>query len=336
MSIATSTALAITAGVVAAGAAGSAIAKKKSADKAAKAQTKAVNKSKSLLQRELDPDKVNALARRIDEERAKRRIEFQKEIDPELAKLRQLGKEQLLAEANIPKEARQSNQLATQLFKENIEADPRMEALKGALIDRATSELQAGASLPASFQAELVRAGLNTGSQAGFKADNKTVGGTIARAIGLGGEQLKQSRQGQAVTLAGAAQDIATTRTNILASIFPKIRDLESADAAKAAANFGLADAALPESGLSGTDAANLKVASVKGQANLIGKQGDINAQKAIAQGQFTSALIGAGTSAVTSGIGIGANMGGAGGMVTNPNPGGAGYLSEFYKRGPQ
>ncbi len=317
MSIATTTALAITAGVVAAGAAGSAIAKKKSADKAAAAQKKAVNRQKTLLQRELDPDKINALAQRIDEERAKRRIEFQKEIDPELARLRQLGKEQLLAEASIPKEARQSNQLATQLFKENINADPRMEALKGALIDRASSELAAGATLPAEFQAELVRAGLNTGSQAGFKADQRTVGGTIARALGLGGEQLKQSRQTQAVNLAGAAQDIATTRTNILASIFPKIRDLESVDAAKAAANFGLADASLPEVGLSGTDAANLKVASVKGQANLMSKAGDIAAQKALAQGQFTSALIGAGTSAVTSGIGI-AGAGGGTSAATN------------------
>lgn len=306
MSIATSTALIIAGSVVAAGAVGSAVAMKAAKDKAARAQKKALGRQGSLLFRELDPDRVNELTQRIDEERAKRRIEFQKEIDPELTRLRQLGKEALVREAEIPVESRQSTQIANQLFKENIQADPRMEALKGALIDRATSELAAGAALPAEFQAELVRSGLNTGSQAGFAADQRTVGGTIARALGAGGIALQQQRQGEATRLASAAQDIATTRTNILAGIFPAVRDLEAANRNLAVQNFGLADAALPESGLSGLDAANLQLARVGAQSTLIGKQGEVRAQQALASGAFTSQLIGAGVSGVTGALGGG------------------------------
>lgn len=296
--------LAIAAGVTALGAGASAIAQKAARDKAAKAQKKALERQGTLLQRELDPDKINELTQRIDEERAKRRIEFQKEIDPELARLRELGKEALVREAEIPVESRQSTQVANQLFKENIQADPRMEALKGALIDRATSELAAGAALPAEFQAELVRSGLNTGSQAGFAADPRTVGGTIARALGAGGIALQQQRQGEAVKLANAAQDIATTRTNILASIFPAVRDLEAANRNLAVQNFGLAEAALPETGLSGLDAANLRLAGVKSQATLVGKRGELASQNALASGAFTSQLIGAGASGISGALG--------------------------------
>lgn len=294
----------VAAGVTAAAVVGAAVVAKSSADKAAAAQKKALQRQGTLLQRELNPDKVNALAQRIDEERAKNRIEFQKQIDPELARLRSLSKEQLLQEAQTPVESRQSTQVANQLFKENVTADPRMEALKGALIDRATSELAAGATLPPEFQAELVRSGLNTGSQAGFKADQRTVGGTIARALGAGGLAIQQQRQNSAIQLTQEAQDIATTRTNILASIFPKIRDLEAANRNVAVQNFGLADTSLPEVGLSGTDAANLQLASVKANATLAAKRGDIASQQALAQGAFTSQLIGAAASGVSGALG--------------------------------
>lgn len=181
------TALIVGAVVVAAGAVATASVQKHAADKAASAQKKAVSQQTRLVNKNMDPDRLNNLARRFDEDRAKRRLEFQKEIDPELAKLRELSKKQLLEGASVPKEQRQSNQLAKQLFEEVKQSDPRIEALKDSLITGAQKELAAGASLPPEFQAELMRAGLNQGSQAGIALDKNNVGGTQARLLGLAG-----------------------------------------------------------------------------------------------------------------------------------------------------
>ena len=294
------TTLAIGAGVAAAAAAASAVAKKKAADAAAKAQKGAITQQQQLLRKKLDPETLNDLARRADEERVKARLELQKEVDPELAALRQKGKEQLLAEANIPVESRQSSRLAAQLFKETEQQDPRLEALKGALITRAQEEIDAGATLPPEFQAELVRAGLTKGASSGVGVGKEQIGGGVARLLGSAGIQLQQQRQEQAVQLGTAAQNLQSARVNILASVFPKLKDLETVNRQEGAQNFGIAESALPESGLTGTDLTNIEIARQKGLAGLLGQKGAVKAQQRIAQGDFTASLIGAGAGAVS------------------------------------
>lgn len=301
--------------VVAAGAAASAVVKKKAADKAAGIQKKAIDQQKTLLQKKLDPTVLNQLAQEADAERAKSRLALQKEIDPELAQLRQLGKEQLLQQASISEESKQSSQLADQLFQETRTQDPRLEALKNSIIGAAQQEIDAGATLPPSFQGELVRAGLNQGSQAGIAINKDTIGGGVARALGLAGVQLQQQRQNQAQALAGTAQSLISARTNILASVFPKLRDLETTRRMEAAQTFGVGEATLPESGLSGQDLVNIEIAKQKGMANLLGARAQIGAQQAQNQGQFTSALIGAGTSLASGGVGM---IGGGGGVANS------------------
>lgn len=317
--------VAVAAIAVAAGAAASAVVKKNAADKAAGIQKRAVTQQQTILKKKLDPTVLNELAQNADKERAQNRIALQKEIDPELAKLRQLGKEQLLANANIPEASKQSTQLANQLFQETKAQDPRLESLKNSILDSAQKEIDAGATLPPEFQAELVRSGLNTGSQAGISISRDSIGGGVARALGLGGIQLQQQRQQAAQQLAQTGQSIALARTNVLASIFPKLRDLETQQRMEAAQNFGVGEAALPESGLSGQDIVNLEVAKQKGLSNTLAANAQIRAQQAQNQAAYTSALIGAGTSAIsgaaggfgggaTSTLGAGANMVGVGG----------------------
>jgi len=133
------------------------------------------------LRRKLDPGALNRLAIQFDEERARNRLDLQKEIDPEIADLRQYSKEQLLKLARQPVESRQTSQVANQLFKENIAPDERMEKLKSSIIQRAQEDFDAGATLPPEFQAELVRSGLTTGAQAGIGTGERAIGGTTGR-----------------------------------------------------------------------------------------------------------------------------------------------------------
>lgn len=312
-------------GVAAAGAAAAAAAKKRASDKAASAQKKGIEQQKTILKNRLSPEVLNDLAQRADAERARSRLALQQEIDPELAQLRQRGKEQLLAQANIPEESKQSTQLANRLFEETQTQDPRLEALRDSILSRAQEEINAGATLPPEFQGELVRAGLQQGSGAGISLDQRSVGGGVARALGLAGIQLQQQRQQEATRLANEAQRISEARVNMLSTVFPKLRDLETIRRQEAAQAFGIGKATLPESGLSGQDQVNIEIAKNRGLANLANQRAAVSAQQAIAQGQFTSELIGAGTSLVGGAAGAIGGAGAAGGITNLAGVGGTG-----------
>jgi len=290
--------------VVAAGAAGSAYAKKKAGDQAAGAQQKALKGQKKILSEELSFDRLNQAATDADRLRAQNRIALQEEIDPELAKVRQLGKERLLSETARPNESLGSTQIANKLVEENLATDPRIEALKDSIIGRAQSELDSGATLPPEFQADLIRAGVTEGGQAGFSPEAKTIGGSITRALGIAGEQLKQGRQQQAISLAGAASDLTVSRANILGSIFPTVKAAEDARKADAAVSFGIGDSTLPESGLTGREAAAIQQNRGNTLLKIKGKQGDIRAQKALNAGEANAAYIQAGASFASSALG--------------------------------
>src|SRR5262245_44296730 len=127
------TTLAIGAGVAAVGAGASAAVQKNSADKAASAQKKALKRQQSILDQQLNPDVVNQAARKADEERARNRLALQEQIDPELAQTREIGKEQVRQTA----QGNAAGRIEDQLFREQFQADPRVEALKDELLSRA-------------------------------------------------------------------------------------------------------------------------------------------------------------------------------------------------------
>lgn len=233
-----------------------------------------------------------------------------------MAQVRELGKQKLLEEAQRPNESLGSTRIANQLVNENIEVDPRIEALKDSIIGRAQQELDAGATLPPEFQAELVRAGVAQGGQAGFRIEDNTIGGSIARAIGIGGEQLKTQRQQNAINLAGAATELTTSRANILASIFPSVKAAEDARKQDAAAMFGIGESTLPESGLTGREAANIQVNRGNTLLKIRGQRGQIGANQALAAGEANAAYIGAAASFATGALG--AYGGGSTGGLTS------------------
>lgn len=306
------------AATVAVAAGASAIAKKQAADKAAKAQKNAISAQETLLRKNLDPEALNRLAQQTDKERALNRIDLQKEVDPEIAQLREFSKQKLLDLAQTPESSRQTTQVANQLFQEGIQADPRIEALKSSIINRAQQDFNAGATLPPEFQAELVRAGIQQGAQAGIGTAGNTVGGATSRLLGSAGIQLQNQRTAEATALTNAAQGLTDARQRILANIFPTVKSVEDAQAGRAAAGLGIAEGMLPESGLTGQQAVDIQIAKSKGQANLLGQRGNISAQQAVDQGNYVSGLIGAGSSLVTGvagAPGVGAAGAGASGI---------------------
>lgn len=322
--------------VTAVAAAGSAYAKSAAAKKAGAAQKRALNEQEGILRRRLDPGALNRLAQTMDRERALSRRKLQEETDPELAKLRQFGKDELLKEFQRPDESRQSTQLANRLFAENAEADPRMEALKSSIISRAQEDLDRGAELPSEFQAELVRTGLATGAGSGIGVSRNQVGGVTSRLLGGAGIQLEAQRTAEAQQLAGTAQNLTASRANILSSIFPTVKAVEDAKLQRASAAFQIGEATLPQSGLSGSDAVNLEVARRNAQIAARGQRGVINAQLATAQGAANAAYIQAAGSLASGAIGAygagafggaaGAGAGSAGSGISYMPAGSGGY----------
>lgn len=308
--------VAAVAAVAVAGAVASAAAKKSAAKKAASAQKKGIEQQENLLRTKLDPGALNRLAQEVDRDRALNRIALQKEVDPEIAQLREFSRKKLLDLSQQEQSQLQSQQVADQLFRENIQADPNMERLKDTIIASAQKEFDAGATLPPEFQAELVRSGLQAGAQAGIGTAKSSVGGVTSRILGGAGIQLQQQRQQQGAALAGTADSLARSRQQLLANIFPTVKVQEDSALQRAQGGLQLSENMLPESGLSGLDATNVEIARRKGQAGLLGQRAAINAQQAQARGDFTASLIGAGTSLATSGVGaIGAMGAGAGGI---------------------
>lgn len=300
------TALVVTAAVVA----GSAYLKGAAAKKAGEAQTKALGEQEKILQNKLDPAALNRLAQTLDRERALSRRALQEEIDPELAQLRQKGKEELLREFGTPDASRQTTQVSNQLFNENIKADPRMEALKDSIINKAQADLDAGATLPPEYQAELVRSGLSTGAGSGVGVSRNQVGGVTSRLLGSAGIQLGQQRVAEAQQLTNTANNLTTSRANILSSIFPTIKATEDAKIARAAGAFQIGESTLPQSGISGSDAVNLEVARRNAMIAARGQKGVINANLAIAQGNENAAYLQAAGSVASGAVGAYATPG--------------------------
>lgn len=250
----------------------------------------------------LDPNVLAQQATLQDIAREANALLAQQQIDPALAAVRRIGAEQVIREAE--QGSRSGDILGEQLFQEVRTQDPKLAALKQQLLNEAKAELDAGATLPPEFQAELVRTGLERAGQAGLGTTGRGLGGVqLRKLIGSEGLALKQQRQNQALRLAGAAQDIENARVNILGSIFPRLKDLSTANLSRAQSIFATGQSTVPKLGITGEDIVNINLTKAGAQNQLTSQAGDIAARGAIAQGQLINQLIGTGTQLATSTI---------------------------------
>ncbi len=256
-------------------------------------QKKGIDTQTKYLKKNFDPQKLSELSLKYDKGFLQRRMDMQKEFDPELAKIRELGKQQLLEQAQMDPSSLQSTKTASQLFRENINEDPKSAALRGRLVAQATKNLDAGAELPPEFQAELMRSGLNAGNQAGIKTDKRTIGGPVSRLLGGAGIQLQQQRENQAMNLAGAADASAQSRAKILSNIFPAVAAVEQQNAQRAGSAFALGQATMPSAGLTGREVLGLDIGQKQGILGLIQGRSDLRAQHKLTQSRMLGNVVG-------------------------------------------
>lgn len=284
---------------------------------ATNAQIKALEKQKKFVFDQLDPAKISGLSTAADVERTKNRLALQATVDPALLRARyaaSAGIEDQLAGLT----SGAGDVLAEQAASEAMQSSGDFDDLKKRLIDTALTEIDAGASLPSDLQAELVKAGLERGSQLTGSAATQGLGGQAARKfLGEAGLALQAQRQGRAAALGEAAQNLEARRASILGTLFPALKNTQLANMQATGGAFSLANQAVPEAGLGGSDIANLFLARV-GATNQLGQSiADAAARGGMANAQIWNNAIGGATNAI-AGAGIPSSFGTALGNLFN------------------
>ena len=286
-------------GVGVAAAAGSAIAKKNAANKAANARQDALNGLELL-----DIPGLSEAAAKADEAEYKGQLELQKRAGPLSAEAREAGLAALTSNIDTGADAQAQQYLSSVAADAS---DPAFTALHNKFLAVAQESLDAGAEMTPEFQAELVRTGLESAGTAGFAPDRAGAAGqTLRRLTGAAGEALVDQRVGRAVTAGGAAQSLVNTRANILTNLVSQLTNLQAGKTARAGAAFQAGASQTPNSfGLSGADVTRLSIANTNlNNARTLGT-GEIKAGRALSSGEFTSSLLGAASSGATGLLGL-------------------------------
>jgi hypothetical protein len=239
---------------------------------------------RTALKEDYDLERVANLVKQYDKGYLDRRVELQKEFEPEMYAAGQQARKDILAQAQTPVSALESSKTARKLFAENIDEDPELAKLKQNVISRANDVLSMGGDLPAEYQAELIRAGVSGSAQAGVKPQAATVGGVVSKVLGSEGEKLRQARTMEATKLADTAQSMTESRAKILGSIFPTIQSAEREGLARSAAIFGLANSteAGTGTGLTGREMLNLDLSGRQAQRDINSQIKNLRAWRAL------------------------------------------------------
>jgi hypothetical protein len=308
----------------------------------------AINAQRGALKRlqEIKPDDANALAQKFDIERYKKGFSTQEENDPLYAKLREQGAQSILdsllqdASGNTV-----GDQSLSKLSAESDANDKQLQPFIQTLFDKAKAELDAGATLPPEFQAELVKAGLERAGTAGNNLDGSASAGTnVRRLLGSEGLALSNQRTAMGANILDAAQKLRESRANILTNLITLDNNLRNAKAARGGAAATLGNSTIPGIGLTGADAANIHAGNIDQRNKVTMAKGQLSALARLNENQMISNEVKAGTNLVATvasmfmggglggmGGGMGGMMGGAGGAAGGAGGGtGLNFLSGF------
>lgn len=267
-------------------------------ENAVRMQQQALQQQRDFVFSQLSPETINAQATNADVQQILSQLALQNEIDPSLSKVREVAQKKLLEQTqNL---GAQSGQVADAATAEAL-APNSVAQNKQALIDAALKQLKLGASLPPDVQAELVQSGLEQSGMVTQGASGQGVGGQLLRTIlGSAGVNLQMQRQQQASQLLASAQNLETSRANILQGLFPNLTQNQLSNMAGAASAFQTANGAAPNVGLNGTNIANIWLARVGATNQLTQSAANIGAQGAMAQGNIWGQALGGATRAAS------------------------------------
>jgi hypothetical protein len=305
-------------------------------------QVRAINKIREYTEKNMDPALLAAKAKEQDIQRAKDRLALQAEIDPELAKQR-MESQKLLSEQLSGIGSSESDRIAALAAKEAATGTPGMEAVKAELVDRALTELRAGATLPADVQAELMQAGLQRAGQVtgtGGAAPGSVGSSILSQVLGTAGLNLRAQRATQAAELATAASNLESQRQQILQQLFPNLQNQQLKNISATSGILQQSNQMLPQVGLGGSDVANAWLARVGALNQLAANKASVNAAAAMAEAQAKQNIWGTVSSVgqwKASGQGEGGGGGTGidiGGIASLFNTSGGGAGSSFNQKG--
>jgi hypothetical protein len=267
---------------------GGAVAAKSAADRSARAQREALAGQKGV-----DVADVTRQAREADLQKYRDQFRLQAEVDPGSAALRESSNKALQESVFGDPNEKNANEILKSLFNENVNVDPNDANFVQALKTRAQETLALGGKISPDQQAELVRAGLETGAQSGFNAGSSATRQGVGKLLASESEALAASRAEQARGLFGFATDINSSRVGNLTNIGNASTNAAIARNAKLTSIANLADSRVPEIGIGGGDIANLAVGNTNQGNQVTLQRGAVAAQNAAANGQIISGLIG-------------------------------------------
>jgi hypothetical protein len=275
--------------------------------RATQAQLDALNQQRNFVFKNLEPSTINAQATSADVQQTLAQLKLQQQIDPGLAAAREAAGAQIASgTSNI---GAQSNPIAAQAAAEATSgvsgaAGSASAQGKQQLIDAALAQLKQGATLPPDVEAQLVQSGLEQSGMVTQAASGQGIGGQLQRQIlGTAGIQLQMQRQQQAQNLLMGAQNLETSRANILQSLFPNLAQTQLANLQGAEVAFNTSNAAAPNVGLSGTNVANIWLSRVGATNQLAQSAASAAAQGAMAQGTIWGQAAGGATRAAGGAI---------------------------------
>jgi len=287
---------------------GSASIQAKAMKKATQMQIDAINQQRELIRSELAPEKVAPMVAAADKQRAMSMLALQGKIDPALLASRYQASSNILGTLQQP--GGQAEDLASQLISEIQQPSAGLEAVKAAMIDRALDSLDAGATLPSDVQAEIIKAGLERSTASGVGAARSGLAGQTAKKIlGQAGVTLQQQRENQAMNLTKTADELSTRRAQLLASVFPQLKNLQTLNLQNALSSLTTSNAMAPESGMSGGDMLNLLKARVGAEQSLTAQEGAARADLAKGIGSAWSGALGGIGRAVAGANSAGMNL---------------------------
>ncbi len=277
------------------------------AGRATAAQIKALNDQRQFVFKNLNPDVVNAQASQADVQQTLAQLALQKQIDPGLTAARAAAGTNIAAGVNDI--GKLSNPIAAEAAQEAATgvsgaAGSTSAQGKQQLIDAALAQLKQGAKLPPDVEAQLVQSGLEQAGMVTQGATGQGIGGTIQRQIlGSAGIQLQMQRQKQAQDLLMGAQNLETSRANILSSLFPNLAQTQLANLQGNEQAFNVSNAAAPNVGLSGSNVANIWLARVGATNQLTQSAANAAAAGTMAQGNIWGQATGNATRAASGAL---------------------------------
>lgn len=268
-------------------------------------QIAALEQQKKFVFDQLDPNKIGGASKAADVAKAQNKLALQALIDPELLRQRYAAQAATSAQlADITGGQGVARQVEQQAAFEALAGRSDAEAAKNALIDAALAEIQAGATIPADLQNELIQSGLEQSGQVSGGPGGSGMGQQILRnLVGSAGLQLRQQRLETAKGLLGQAQNLEQSRAAILGQLFPQLGAAASGRLAASQNVLTTANMLTPEAGLGGSDIANIWLARVGATNQLAQSAADAAARGAQAQAQAWQTGLGAATGYVANAL---------------------------------